>query len=76
MTRTHTYTLISYRPNGHDTCRGCTMGRSDSDHSVSVHLTAEEVAKDWARQLFHETQHESREICSVEYTLLVDGHTD
>lgn len=52
------------------------MGRSDSEHSIAAHETAELAAKDWAEQLFRESETDAREICSVEYTLLIDGRSD
>lgn len=68
----YTYTLIGYREDGIDTCRGCEMGRSSSDFFLKVCFTAEEVAAEWARRLFEE-EDKGREYCSFEYTLLLDG---
>jgi hypothetical protein len=72
----YAYTLVAYRPNGVDTCRGCVMGRSDSDFWLSVHTSAEDVAAEWAQSLFKESQNQEREVCSIEYTLLVDGRDE
>jgi hypothetical protein len=67
-----TYTLVGYREDGIDTCRGCEMGRSSSDFFLSVHATADEAATEWARRLFAE-EGRGREYCAFEYTLLLDG---
>jgi hypothetical protein len=71
----YTYTLVGYREDGVDTCRGCVMDRSGSDFFLSVFFTAEEVAAEWARRLFAE-ESMGREYCSFEYTLLLDGRDD
>jgi hypothetical protein len=67
------YTLVGYRPNGTDSCRNCVMGRSDSDFFLNVHTDVERLADEWARRRFNEAQGASREICSYEYTLLING---
>lgn len=71
----YTYTLVGYREDGVDTCRGQVMDRSGSDFFLSVFPTAEEVAAEWARRLFAE-EDSGREYCSFEYTLLLDGRDD
>lgn len=70
-----TYTLVGYREDGVDTCRGCVMERSSSDFFLKVCFTAEDVAAEWARRLFDEESN-GREYCSFEYTLLLDGRDD
>jgi len=70
-----TYTLIGYREDGVDTCRGCVMERSSSDFFLKVCFTKEEVAAEWARRLFDE-ESKGREYCSFEYTLLLNGRDD
>lgn len=67
-----TYTLVGYREDGVDMCRGCVMERSSSDFFLKVCFTAEEVAAEWARRLFDEERN-GREYCSFEYTLLLNG---
>lgn len=70
------YTLIAYRPNGIDSCRGCIMGRSDSDFNV-FYYSAEDRQKlvgDYAQYLvFDHESIEEREICNWELTVLIDG---
>lgn len=70
-----TYTLVGYREDGVDMCRGCVMERSSSDFFLKVCFTAEEVAAEWARRLFDEERN-GREYCSFEYTLLLNGRDD
>lgn len=65
-------TLIAYRPNGIDTCRGCLMGTSDSDLNISEHRTIESIANQI--QDFSEIDEKSdREYCSYDITILLDG---
>lgn len=68
----HVYTLLAYRPNGVDTCRGCVMGTSDSDFKVQVFTDTQALTEAWA-QLLLESSQAAREVCSVEFTLLIDG---
>lgn len=66
------YTLVGYREDGVDMCRGCVMDRSGSDFFLQVCFTAEDVAAEWARRLVAE-ESAGREYCSFEYTLLLNG---
>ena len=40
-----TYTLVGYKPNSEDTCRGCTMATFESDFHFARGLTRAEAAK-------------------------------
>lgn len=71
----HTYTLVCYRANGVDTCRGCVMGRSDSDFELRVFTSPEDVAFLWAQKL-RENASNGREYCDWDITLLIDGKED
>lgn len=66
------YTLVAYRENGVDTCRGCVMGRSDSAFELTVFTDADKLARHWARHMA-DAPH-GLEYCSYEYTLLLNGH--
>ena len=39
------FTLIAYRPNGIDTCRGCLVGKSDSDMEINFFADIESIAR-------------------------------
>lgn len=66
------YTLLAYRPNGVDTCRGCVMGQSDSDFTAHYFTSADELVNTWAR-LRLDSLGTPREVCNVEFTLLING---
>ncbi len=66
-----TYTVIAYREDGVDTCRGCVMDRSSSDFALGVFQSAGEAAAWHADKLFNSPS--GREYCSWEFTWLVDG---
>ena len=67
------YTLIAYREDGVDTCRGCVMDRSSSAFSLESATDAETIAGIWATARFNEP--EGREYCETEYTLLLNGRS-
>ena len=66
------YTLICYRANGQDTCRGCEMGRSDSDFEA---ITSDNINNILALWLEKEEANErkEREYCSWEINFLING---
>ena len=64
-------TLITYREDGVDTCRGCVMDRSSSDFSLNVFTDIESLVQHWAKHRWNLPQ--GREYCSTEYTLIIDG---
>ena len=64
-------TLITYREDGVDTCRGCVMDRSSSDFSLNVFTDIESLVQHWAKHRWNLP--EGREFCETEYTLLIDG---
>lgn len=69
------YTLIHYRPNGADYCRGCLMGTSDSEIEIVNFADIEEAAKSIAeKRMIDETS--DREYAGWETTILIDGYTD
>lgn len=70
--RAPVYTLIVYRPNAVDTCRGCVMGQSDSDFSLQTFYDEAALVQAWA-QILCESAGRDREYASDEVTLLVDG---
>lgn len=65
------YTFVAYRENGVDTCRGCVMGRSDSDFELKTFTDPEMLAAYWAQHKFSAPT--DREFCSYDYTLLLNG---
>ncbi len=69
---TFVYTLVAYRENGVDTCRGCVMGTSDSAFSLEVFTDVDKLVKAWAKAIFSEVK--EREYCSTDYTLLLNGY--
>jgi len=72
MTTSNAYTIIAYRPEGADYCRGCLMDSSSSDHAIRYCETEQEAAEAIAGYRF-ESNHSGREYASWETTLLIDG---
>jgi hypothetical protein len=71
--KTDIFTLIAYRPNGIDTCRGCLMGQSDSDLEINSYTDIESIAK--AIFKYKEIDKKSeREYCDYDLTILINGH--
>ena len=66
------YTIVAYRPDGVDTCRGCVMARSSSDFECRAFSSMEEAAQFWATKRL-ESSTSAREYCSWEITALIDG---
>lgn len=66
------YTLVAYRPNGVDTCRGCVMGQSDSDFAMGTFKSADEAAQFWAQKRWDDLGR-GREACHWEVTVLING---
>lgn len=67
------FTLIAYRPNGIDTCRGCVMDRSDSDLDIRSYDSIEEVATSIFE--YNEISRNSdREYCEYDLTVLINGY--
>jgi hypothetical protein len=69
-----TFTIIAYRPDHVDTCRGCVMDRTGSDFEISFHGSIEDAAAKAA-------EYESRDRNNLAYgsweiTLLVDGEDE
>jgi len=65
------YTLIAYRSNHVDTCRGCVMDSSSSTHDISHHIDFDKVlVKTFAIWKFTEGRSKYAE---PEFTLLIDG---
>jgi hypothetical protein len=70
-----TYTVIAYRPDGIDTCRGNVMDRSSSELDVRCFQDLDGAVKFWAEKQYDSTVSE-RHFCSWELSLLVDGMDD
>lgn len=66
------YTLIAYRPDGADYCRGCLMGQSSSSFNLTVTSDREEVVEAWAQCLVEDEEHELS-YCDWEVELLFGG---
>jgi hypothetical protein len=66
------YTLVAYRPDGVDSCRGHVMASSSSECSLQFFRDEAELVEAWAREL-SESAGRGREFASVECTLLIDG---
>jgi hypothetical protein len=67
-----TYTVLAYREDAVDTCRGCVMDRSSSAFEVKCFQSNDEAIKYWAEKRYADTTSE-RHLASWELTLLVDG---
>lgn len=65
-------TLIHYRPSASDYCRGCLMGRSDSEIEIVSFLTVAEAAASIANRRFLDRNVE-RSVAEYETTVLIDG---
>lgn len=65
-------TIIQYRANGSDYCRGCFMGSSESDHEIHVAENIYDAANYIAQKLYKD-HHSDREYCGWESTILIDG---
>jgi len=66
------YTLVSYRSDGADYCRGCLMASSSSDFKLEVFTTADEAAALWAKKMKLDRDRE-RHYADWDVTLLIDG---
>ncbi|NDV50369.1 hypothetical protein [Salipiger sp. PrR003] len=71
-----TYTVLAYRPNGADYCKGCLMGTSDSDFEFEAFESAEEAARYAGEFLFHDQLKTELEVDCYELTFLIDGVED
>lgn len=69
------YSLVAYRPNGVDSCRGCVMARSDSDIALHFFSSQEKLTDAWAQLRLAELG-TGYEVSAVEYTLLINGMDD
>ena len=65
------FTLLAYRPDGVDGCRGLVWGTSPSDLTVEVAYSEDDISKAWAQLMANEPI--GQEFSSTEYTLLLDG---
>ncbi len=65
-------TIIHYRPNGSDYCRGCHMGSSDSDFSIYTAESEDDAAASIANRL-EEDSKSDREYCHWENHILLNG---
>lgn len=75
MRSIHHYTIVSYRPDGDDYCRGCHMASSSSHFDLQETGDVEQAAI-WVADklmLVHKDRN-SPEICEWEIYVLVDGH--
>lgn len=69
------YSLICYRPDGVDTCRGCVMDRSSSDFEAIVSDNINDIIALWLKKREDEDAHKSeRAYGDWETTLLLNGH--
>ena len=64
-------TLLTYRANGDDYCRGCLMGSSDANFGAITTLDKALLARRWA-ELLREAP-SGREYASTEFGLLING---
>lgn len=46
------FTLIVYKPDSADYCRGCHMASYSADHQVHNFLNAEQLAQEWSEYLY------------------------
>jgi hypothetical protein len=68
------YTLVAYRENGNDYCRGCHMGSSDSDFGMEFTEDLTHLQNMYAEYLKMDVDAEDdRAVQLWELTILVDG---
>lgn len=68
------YTLVAYRQNGEQSCRGHVTERSDSDFSIDVSDDIEEIVLLWARKVYADrTREKFSGVNEWEVTLLING---
>lgn len=67
-----TYTVLAYRPEGEDSCRGNVYDRSSSCFEIQWFDSLEQVAEFWAAKKW-EDRLRARAYCEGELTLLIDG---
>ena len=67
-----TYTVLAYRPEGEDSCRGNVYDRSSSCFEIQWFDSLEQAAEFWAAKKW-EDRLRARAYCEWELTLLVDG---
>lgn len=74
MSETRYYTIVSYRPNGDDYCRGCHMASSRSDFDLRETLDIDQAAGWVADKLMsdHKAKN-SPEIDEWQVTILING---
>jgi hypothetical protein len=66
------YTIIGYKPDSAETCRGCVMERYDSDHVLFLSTDELDFVEKWAELLFKNLIRQRGE-CAYEITALVNG---
>ena len=66
------YTLIAYRENGTDSCRGCIIAQSDSAHKTIITENIDKIALEFANLNFQD-KYSEREVCGWEVTILMNG---
>jgi len=67
-----TYTVLAYRENSLDSCRGCVIERSDSAFDFGCFQNIEDAAAYWAQKRRENHTSEQR-FAEWQLTLLVDG---
>ena len=67
------YTLIAYRPNGLDTCRGCEMGRSDSAFFSMATEDRNKLIEKWGA-LEYQNKYSDRATCHWDILLYINGY--
>lgn len=66
------YSLIAYKSNSVDTCRGCVMDRFDSDFELQTTTEESELVARWA-QLLKRNRDRTRGEGGFDITLLING---
>jgi len=67
-----TYTVLAYRPEGTDSCRGNVYARSDSAFEYKIYYNLLSTIDYWASKLF-ESKTSDRQYSEWELVLLFDG---
>lgn len=68
------FSLICYRPDCDDYCRGCYMGGSGSEFELVTSTDRGDIVRTWERKLYADYEaRNDRAIAGWEVTLLIDG---
>jgi hypothetical protein len=67
------FTLIAYKRDGVDTCRGCVMDSWGADFILETHFSKESLAERWAGLEWKNKHEHDRREPDYEFDILING---